>query len=46
VLCVPKKNGKLRTVIDARKQNENTEKDVMPFPDQEQIRMDVARGKY
>ena len=46
MLCVPKKSGKLRTVIDARKRNENTEKDVTPFPDQEQIRNDVARAKY
>src|ERR1700722_2360862 len=37
---------KLLTVIDGRKRNENTEKDVTPFPDQEQIRNDVARGKY
>jgi hypothetical protein len=42
MLCVPKKSGKLRTVIDGRKRNDNTEKDVTPFPDQEQIRMDVA----
>jgi hypothetical protein len=46
MLCVPKKSGKLRTVIDGRKKNDNTEKDVTPFPDQEEIRMDVARGKY
>ncbi|OBZ76509.1 Transposon Ty3-G Gag-Pol polyprotein [Grifola frondosa] len=35
---VAKKNGKLRTVVDTQ--------DVMPFPDQDQIRMDVARAKY
>ena len=46
LLCVPKKNGKLRTVVDARKRNDNTYKDVTPFPDQDQIRMDVARAKY
>jgi transposase InsO family protein len=46
LLCVPKKSGKLRTVVDARKRNENTFKDVTPFPDQDQIRMDVARAKY
>lgn len=46
MLCIPKKNGKLRTVIDCRKRNENTEKGVTPFPDQEQIHMDVARAKY
>src|ERR1700736_2530345 len=46
LLCVPKKNGRLRTVVDARKRNENTFKDVTPFPDQDQIRMDVAWAKY
>src|ERR1700677_538519 len=46
MICVPKKSGKLHTIIDGRKQNENTEKDVTPFPDQEQIHMDVAQGKY
>jgi hypothetical protein len=46
LLCVPKKSGKLKTVVNARKRNENTYKDVTPFPDQDQIRMDVARAKY
>ena len=46
LLCVPKKSGKLRTVVDARKRNDNTYKDVTPFPDQDQIRMDVARAKF
>jgi hypothetical protein len=46
MLCVPKKSGKLRTVIDGRKKNDNTEKDITPFPDQEEICMDVARGRY
>jgi hypothetical protein len=46
MLCIPKKTGKLRTVIDCRKRNDNTVKDVTPFPDQDQIRMDVARAKY
>jgi hypothetical protein len=47
MLCIYKKDGtKLRTIIDGHKRNDNTEKDVMPFPDQEQIRNDVARGKY
>lgn len=44
MLCIPKKDGGLRTVIDCRKRNDNTVKDVTPFPDQEQIRMDVARA--
>lgn len=46
MICIPKKNGNLRTVIDCRKRNLNTEKDVTPFPDQEQIRHDVSRGKH
>src|SRR6202790_5596351 len=29
LLCVPKKNGKLQTVVDARKRNDNTHKDVV-----------------
>jgi len=45
MLCIPKKSGLLRTAIDARKQNDNTVKDVTPFPDQDQIRLDVARVK-
>ncbi len=46
LLCVAKKNGKLQTVVDARKRNDNTVKDVTPLPDQDQICMDVARAKY
>jgi hypothetical protein len=46
LLSIPKKSGKLRTVVDCRQRNENTVKDVTPFPDQDQIRMDVARAKY
>src|SRR6202012_356623 len=47
MLCVTKKDGKtLRTVIDCRKRNNNTIKDMTPFPDQDQIRLDVARAKY
>ncbi|KAL1944124.1 hypothetical protein VTO73DRAFT_3309 [Trametes versicolor] len=46
MLCVLKKNGKLRTVIDARQRNDNTHKDVTPFPDQDNIRLDVARAKF
>ena len=46
MLCIPKKTGKLRTVIDCRKRNDNTVKDVTPFPDQDQIRMDIARVRY
>jgi hypothetical protein len=46
LLCIPKKSGKLRTVVDCRQRNDNTVKDVTPLPDQDQIRMDVARAKY
>ena len=47
MLCITKKDGKkLCTALDARKRNDNTVKDVTPFPDQEQIRTEVARGKY
>ena len=46
LLCIPKKGGKLRTVVNARQRNDNTVKDVTPLPDQEVIREDVARAKY
>jgi len=46
LLCIPKKTGKLRTVVDCHQWNDNTIKDVTPFPDQEQIRMDVMQAKY
>ena len=46
MLCVLKKNGKLHTVFDLCMQNENTEKDVSPVPDQDTIRHDVARATY
>ena len=46
MLCIPKKNGKLRTVIDCRKRNDNTLKDITPFPEQDQIHLDVAKAKY
>ena len=46
MLCIPKKNGTLRTVFDLRQQNENTWKDVTPFPDQDTIHHDIARAKF
>ena len=46
LLCILKKSGNLRTVMDCRQRNDNTHKDVTPFPDQDQIRMDVAHAKY
>jgi hypothetical protein len=46
LLCIPKKNGGLRTAMDCRQRNDNTIKDVTPFPDQDTIRHDVARAAY
>jgi hypothetical protein len=46
LLCIPKKDGRLRTVVDCRKRNLNTVKDLMPFPDQDMIRKDVTRAPY
>ena len=46
MLCIPKKSGKLQTVVDCCKRNDNTVKDVTPFLDQDQIRMDITRVKY
>ena len=42
MLCIPKKNGTLRTMFDLRQQNENTWKDITPFPDQDAIHHDIA----
>ena len=46
MLCIPKKNGTLRTVFNLRQQNENTWKDVTPFPDQDAIHHDIARATF
>lgn len=46
LLCVYKKDGRLRTVVDLRQRNDNTVRDVTPFPDQDQIRNDVARARF
>ena len=46
MLCIPKKNGTLRTIFDLRQQNENTWKDVTPFPDQDAICHDIARATF
>ena len=46
MLCVLKKNGKLRMVFDLRQQNDNMEKDVSPFPDQDTIHHDIARAPF
>jgi hypothetical protein len=45
MLCIRKKTNKLRTVVDGQQQNDNTVKDVTPLPDQDMIRLDVARAK-
>ena len=46
LMCIPKKDGRLRTVVDCRQRNDNTVKDVTPMPDQEVIREDVARARF
>jgi hypothetical protein len=49
LMCVPKnpKNTDLlRTVVDLREKNDNTVKDLTPFPDQDMIRSDVAKAPY
>ena len=46
MLCIPKKNSTLRTVFDLRQQNENTWKDITPFPDQDAIRPDIVQAKF
>jgi len=45
LLCIRKKNNTLRTVIDGQQQNDNTVKDVTCLPDQDIIRLDIARVK-
>ena len=42
MLCIPKKNGTLHTVFDLRQQNDNTWKDVTPFPKRDTICHDVV----
>jgi Reverse transcriptase (RNA-dependent DNA polymerase) len=46
LLYVYKKDRQLRTAVDAHKHNENTIKDVTPFPDQDGICHDVAHAMY
>ena len=46
MLCIPKKNGTLRTVVVLRQQNDITWKDVTPFPEQEAIRHNVAHAQF
>ena len=42
MLCIPKKNSTLCTIFNLRQQNDNTWKDVTPFPEQDVIRHDIA----
>jgi hypothetical protein len=42
MLVIPKKNGKLCTVVNTQKCNDNMVKDITPFPDQDLIRLDLA----
>ena len=46
LMIVLKKDGSIRTVIDACECNENTVTDDAPMPDQEMIRHDVARAQF
>ena len=46
LLCIPKKDGHLRTVVDCREHNLNMVKDLTPFPNQDMIRSDVARAPF
>ena len=46
MLCIPKKNSTLRTIFDLRQQNENTWKDIIPFPDQDAICHDIAQATF
>ena len=46
LLCIPKKTGKLRTVVNCHQQNNNMMKDVTPFLDQDKIRMNITQAKF
>ena len=46
MLCIPKKNSTLRNVFDLQQQNENTWKNVTPFPDQDAICHDIVQAKF
>jgi hypothetical protein len=45
MLCVHKKTMALCTIVDGRQCNENMIKDMTPLPDQDLIRLDIARAK-
>ncbi|KAG6875656.1 hypothetical protein C0992_002932 [Termitomyces sp. T32_za158] len=44
LLSIPKKDGTLRTALDAQQRNDNTINDVTPLPDQEVICKNVAKA--
>src|SRR6266481_9674257 len=46
MVCVPKKSAWIRTIFNLQIQNDNMEKDVSPFPDQDMICNDVACAPY
>ena len=46
LLCIPKKDGTLRTVVDARQRNANMVLDVTPMPDMRFLMDSLARNKY
>src|SRR5260370_42629607 len=46
LLCIAKKDGSLRTVIDAHQRNLNTVLDGTPMPDMWAIMDSMARKKY
>ena len=46
MLCISKKNGTLHTIFNLQQQNENTCKDVSPFPDQNAIHHDIAQANF
>jgi Reverse transcriptase (RNA-dependent DNA polymerase) len=46
MLCIPKKEGTLHTIIDQQEQNANTIKDITSMPDQDNICNSVAHAHY
>jgi hypothetical protein len=46
LLCLPKKDSSLRTVIDARNRNANMILDITPMPDMRSIMDSLARNSY
>src|SRR5258706_4646332 len=46
LLCIPKKDSHLRTVVDCQEHNLNTVKDLTLFPDQDMIRNNIAHAQF